>query len=327
LSGPVPYRSKDRIMFPYRSTQRTGGPLSPGPETTPTRSFNESMTVLSKTRIPFIAALVFAGLIGFGSTTATAQEYKETYNEARDAAMAKDYQTALDKYVEAANGAQAEGDEEVERTARRVIGQLTYILGRGQLQAENFEAALAYFEQGIEYYPSNAQNYLARASALKRLDRMDEAIAAFAQTMEVATAGSDTKTARQAEEAIRGHYIFLASSALSRNGARTGSADADEAMGYIEQLLQYVEADADTYYYTAESQKVKGQFADAIASADQALAIHRGSRTDKAKIYFVKGEALMNSGQIEDAKEAFRNAAYGNYRASAEHYIETLGTE
>lgn len=285
------------------------------------------MTVLSKTRIPFLAALLIAGLIGFSSTTATAQEYKETYNEARDAAMAKDYQLALDKYVEAANGAAAEGDEEVERTAKRVVGQLTYILGRGQLQAENFDAALAYFEQGIEYYPSNAQNYLARASTLKKLDRMDEAVAAFAQTMEVATAGSDTKTARQAEEAIRGHFIFLASSALSRNGARTGTADAEEAMGHIEELLQYVEADADTYYYTAESQKVKGQFADAIASADQALAIHRGSRTDKAKIYFVKGEALMNTGQIDDAKEAFRNAAYGNYRASAEHYIETLGTE
>ena len=285
------------------------------------------MTVLSNTRIRLIAALFVAVMVGFGSTTATAQEYKEMCNEARDAAMAKDYQTALDKYMAAADGARAEGDEEVERTARRVIGQLTYILGRGQLQAENFDAALAFFEQGIEYYPSNAQNYLARASTLKRQDRMDEAIPAFAQTMEVATAGSDTKTARQAEEAIRGHFVFMASTALSRNGARTGTADADEAMGYIEQLLQYVEADADTYYYTAESQKVKGQYADAIASADQALAIHRGSRTDKAKIYFVKGEALMNSGQIDAAKEAFRNAAYGNYRASAEHYIETLGTE
>lgn len=301
--------------------------LSPAGPGNPNQIFQDSMTVFSKTRIPFITALLVAGLIGLSSTTATAQEYKETYNEAREAALAKDYQTALNKYVEAANGASAEGDEDVERAARRVVGQLTYILGRAQLQAENYEGALGYFEQGIEHYPSNAQNYLARASTLKRQGKADESIAAFAQTIEVATAQSDTKTARQAEEAIRGHYIFLASTALSRNGARTGSSDAEEAMGYIEALLQYVEADSDTYYYTAESQKVKGQFEDAVASADQALAIHRGSRTDKAKIYFVKGEALMNSGDINGAKEAFRNAAYGNYRASAEHYIETLGTE
>lgn len=283
------------------------------------------MIVLSKTRTLLIAAFLMIGT-AFNATTVLAQEYKETYNAAREAALAKDYPTALERYIEAAQGAAAEGDADVERQSLKVVGQLTYLLGRGQLQAENFDAALAYFEQGIELYPSNAQNYLARASTLKRMDRMDDAIAAFAQTMEVATAASDTKTARQAEEAIRGHYVFLASTALSRNGARTGASDAEEAMTHIEALLQYVEADADVYYYTAESHKVKGEYVEAISMADQALAVHRGSRTDKAKIYFVKGEAMMNSGDIAGAKDAFQNAAYGNYRASAEHYIETLGS-
>ena len=285
-----------------------------------------TMTVFTKTRLSALLVLLVAGLIGLGATTATAQEYKETYNEAREAALAKNYKVALEKYLQAADGAKAEGDGEVERGSRKVASQLAYILGRAELQKDQFDAAIRYFDQGIKQYPSNAQNYLARGSALKQAGRTDEAIEAFAQTMEVATAGSDTKTARQAEEAIRGHFVFLASTALSRNGARTSKADADEAMGYIEKMLQYVEADADTYYYTAESQKVRGEYENSVASADQALEVHRGSRTDKAKIYFVKGESLMNLGQMEGAKEAFRNAAYGNYRASAEHYLETLGT-
>jgi tetratricopeptide (TPR) repeat protein len=284
------------------------------------------MTVFTNSRLTALLILLMAGLIGLGSTTATAQEYKETYNAAREAALAKNYKVALEKYLEAADGAKAEGDGDVERGSRKVASQLAYILGRAELQKDQFDAAIRYFDQGIKQYPSNAQNYLARGSALKQAGRTDQAIAAFAQTMEVATAGSDTKTARQAEEAIRGHYVFLASSALSRNGARTSKADADEAMGYIQTMLQYVDADADTYYYTAESQKVKGEYENSVASADQALEVHRGSRTDAAKIYFVKGESLMNMGQIEAAKEAFRNAAYGNYRASAEHYLETLGT-
>lgn len=284
------------------------------------------MTVNSTFRLSGFMTLLFAGLIGLSSTTATAQTYKETFNEAREAALAKDYTTALEKYISAADGAADENDADVERNARKVVGQLAYILGRSALQKENFDDALNYFDLGIKQYPSNAKNYLARASTLKKMDRMDDAIQAFAQTMEVATAGSDTQTARQAEEAIRGHYIFLASTALSRNGARTSRADAQEAMTYITELLQYVEPDADTYYYTAESLKVEGDFEESVAKADQALEIHRGSRTDKAKIYFVKGEALMGLGQIDAAKDAFRNAAYGNYRASAEHYIETLGT-
>lgn len=284
------------------------------------------MTVFTKSRLTALLILLVAGLIGLGSTTATAQEYKETYNAAREAALAKNYKVALEKYLAAADGAKAEGDGDVERGSRKVASQLAYILGRAELQKNAFPAAIRYFDQGIKQYPSNAQNYLARASALKQADRTDEAIAAFAQTMEVATAGSDTKTARQAEEAIRGHYVFLASTALSRNGARTSKADAEEAMGHIQAMLQYVDADADTYYYTAESQKVSGEYEASVASADQALELHRGSRTDKAKIYFVKGESLMNMGQMDGAKEAFRNAAYGNYRASAEHYLETLGT-
>jgi len=286
------------------------------------------MTVSSKTRTTIIKTLVLAVLIAVTGTTAFAQsqEYKETYNEAREAAVAKDYPTALAKYASAADGAAAEGDADVERNARKVVAQLEYIIGRGALKDEDFEGALNHFDNGIANYPSNAKNYLARASTLKKMDRLDDAIAGFAQTIEVATAGSDTKTARQAEDAIRGHFVFLASTAISRNGSRTSTADADEAMTYIEAMLQHVEADADVYYYTAESQKVKGQYADAIASADQALSVHRGSRTDKAKIYFVKGEAMMNSGDVAGALEAFRNASYGNYRASAEHFIETLGS-
>lgn len=284
------------------------------------------MTVSSVKRTPLFKGILLASIMMLTPMLASAQEYKEVFNSAREAALAKDYPTALTKYIEAADGASAEGDADVERNARKVIGQLTYLLGRGELQKEAYDAAMSYFDMGIENYPSNAKNYLARASTLKRMDRMDDAIAAFAQTMEVATAGSDTQTARQAEEAIRGHYIYQASTALSRNGNTTGPADADEAMTHIEAMLQFVDADADVYYYTAESHKVKGEYADAVASADQALEMHRGSRTDKAKIYFVKGEALMNQGQVAEAKDAFQNAAYGNYRASAEHYIETLGT-
>jgi len=56
-----------------------------------------------------------------------------------------------------------------------------------------------------------------------------------------------------------------------------------------------------------------------------ALEMHRGSKTDKAKIFFVKGEALMNVGDMTGAKAAFTNAAYGTYAASAKHYLDTLG--
>ncbi len=284
------------------------------------------MTVFSSMRTAITMTLCLTFMVVLSDNAATAQDYKETFNEAREAVLAKDYPTALTKYTDAAAAASVEGDDAVERKARKTIASLEYILGRGYLKSDDFDSALAHFDNGISNYPSYAKNYLARASTLKKMDRMDDAITGFAQTMDVATTASDTKTARQAEDAIRGHFVFLASTALSRNGARTSTTDANEAMDYIITMLQYVDPDADAFYYMAESQKVKGQFHEAVMSADEALAVHTGSRTDKAKIYFVKGEALMNMGDVPGAKEAFRNAAFGNYKNSAEHFIEMLGS-
>ena len=273
----------------------------------------------------FFTMLFMAFLVGASSTTVLAQDYKETFNAAREAAQAKDLKTALTKFTSAADGAKAAGDKDVEKQARKIISQIEYNLGRGSLQKNDYAGAIKHFDNGSAQYPTNALNYLARASALKKMDRTDDAIAAFAQTIEIANAAQDSKTARQAEDAIRGHYIFMASSAVSRNGARVTAADGEEAMKYLQAMLKYVDADADVLYYTAVSQNAKGEYDNAIMSADQALEMHRGSKTDKAKIYFIKGESLLNSGDIAAAKEAFTNAAYGTYAASAKHYIETLG--
>lgn len=262
----------------------------------------------------------------FAIAPAAAQDYKEAYNSALEAANAKDYQLALDKFNEAADGAQAEGDEDVERRARKVIAQLRYNFGLAEIKNENYEAAIAHFEDGIEQYPTNAKNYLARGTALKKMDRIDDAIAAYAEAMQVGNANGDSQTARKAEDQIRQQYIYMASSALNRTGNTPTRSAAEEALGHLDTLENFVKADSDVLYYRAEANKALGNLEEAVALADQALEMHRGSNTDKAKIYFVKGEALMQAGDITAAKAAFQNATYGSYRAPAQHYIETLGT-
>ncbi len=256
-----------------------------------------------------------------------AQEYKETFNAGLEAAKAKDFLGAIDYFTKAAEAAKAEGDAQVERRSRELISKVEYTVGRALMKAESYDEAIAHFANGISHYPTYSKNYLARASALKKKGEMDAAIEGFVQTIERAQAESDTGTARAAENAIRDHYIYLASTALNRNGTRASRADADEALRALTILQGYVKADANVFYYLAEVHKVKGEFQDAVSSADQALAVHRGSRTDKAKIYYVKGEALMSIGDNSGARSAFQNAAYGPYKTSAEHYLETLGTD
>lgn len=257
---------------------------------------------------------------------ASAQEYKEAYNAGLAAAEAKNYAEALRKFTEAADGARSEGDTDVQSRANRIIGQIEYTFGVRQTRSENYDQALSHFENGITRHPTYAKNYLGKALALKKLDRIDDAMSFFQQAIQVGQENADSGTARTAENAIRDHYVYLASTALSRTPSGATRTDADEALAHLEKMAEYVEPDADAHYYRAVALNAKGQTADAVAAADTALELHRGSRTDKAKIYFVKGEALMRAGDAAGAREAFRNAAVGNYRASAEHFLEVLGT-
>lgn len=283
------------------------------------------MNVSSSKQTNLILGMFFmALLVGIGSTNVSAQDYKETYNQALEAAQAKDLKTALAKFTTAATGAKAAGDKTVEQSSRKVIAQIEYNLGRASITANDFAGAIKHFDNGIANNPTYALNYLAKGTALKKMDRENDAIAAFAKTIEVAKAGQDTKTVRSAEDAIRGHFMFLASSAVNRNGGRPTSADGTEAINHLQSMLKYVEADSDVLYYTAVGQSAKEDFDASVMSADQALEMHKGSKTDKAKIYYIKGESLLKIGDFAGAKAAFENAVYGSYAASAKHYLETL---
>jgi len=283
--------------------------------------------IVSRTFSSFLSVVCLALIMMFSADTAAAQEYKESYNSGLEAAKAKDYPTAVTHFNLAAAGAASEGDAEIERRSKSYVSQIEYSLGLKQLKADEFDSALAHFENGIATDPSNPKNYLARASALKKKGEIDVAIPAFAEAASRAEAANDSKTERQAKKAIRDHYIFIASTALSRNGARTSRADADEALEALMMLQNFVtEDDSDVFYYYAVVHNVNGEYQDAVTVADQAMAIHRGSRTDKAKLFYVKGEALMSLGKNNDAIEAFRGALFGSYKASAEHFIESLSS-
>lgn len=280
--------------------------------------------MITKLFRPFSLVVLLAFLVGgFATSTAFAQEYKEAYNTAIEAAKAKDYNKAYTEFTRAAKLADQADDSGVAQRARKVAAQIDYNLGKQLISNEKFEQALKRFEQGITVYPSYSNNYVGKALALKKLERNDDAIKAYQELIAFGKKNNDTEAVREGEQAIRDHYVFLASSALGRR-AEPSASDAREALDHLEKVQEFVEADADIYFYQAAAHNALGEYAQAIALADQALELHRGSKSDAAKIYFVKGEALMYNGDTAAAKSAFQNATFGSYKSLAEHYLETL---
>lgn len=279
-----------------------------------------SMQTLKRSSFVILLAFLIGGI---SASPVFAQAYKEAYNAGIESAKAKNYDEAYSQFTEAAQLAQQEGDADIAQRASKVAAQIDYNLGKQLVQNEDFEGALERFETGIELYPQYSNNYLGKALALKKLERDMDAIGAYEELITFGEENNDSDAVQAGEEGIREHFIFLASSALGRQ-AEPSASDAREALGYLEQLQEYLEADADTYFYMAAANNSLGNYNEAIQFADQALEMHRGSRTDAAKIYFVKGEALMYDGSTAAAKEAFQNATFGSYKSLAEHYLETL---
>lgn len=270
-------------------------------------------------RITLLGLFVMATLL-VAPGPVTAQQYKVDFNAAMEAA--KDPATLADArslFASAAVGADEASDTEIAQRARYNSAQLDYKLGTAAFRAENFSAALQHYLDGENIFPTYIKNLYGKGLALKNLGRIDEALEAFKT---VAGAQGDRRTSLAAEKAIRDHFMSQASTALAKSNATR--ADADAALAAVASLLEFMEADADVHYYTALAHYTKGEGEAAIAAAQRALDIHTGSRSDKAKIYYVLGEANVSVGDRDAARDAFSNAVYGTWKQSAEHYLETL---
>ncbi len=266
----------------------------------------------------YSASLLIITLL-FTSSNVSAQKYKEDFNSAQESAKSGEWTQALNLYISAASGADEASDPDVAQRSRYVVAQIHYRLGTAAFRAEDYETAFQHYVDGENIFPTYIKNKYGQGLAQRRLGLIDEAIESWTA---VANAQGDRKTSLAAEKAIRDHFIGEASSTLAKRNA--SSADADAALASLAALTQVMDADADVHYYTALAHYTKGDGASAISSAEQALAIHSGSRSDKAKIYYVLGEAFVSMNDIEAARDAFQNAVYGTWKQSAEHYLETL---
>lgn len=252
------------------------------------------------------------------------QQYKKDFNAAREAAQAKDYNTAYDLFAKAATGAAEQGDESVQASSLKVLSQLDNARGNQALKAERCDDALAHFDKGIENFPTYSRNYANRADAIMCQGNAEEGLAAYQRAMQVAESQSDTKIVNYAEAKIRRHFIQDVADLLSGN---PGSSQADQAIAIINDMQSYVDLESEEYYYMAVAYNLKREYTQGAMMSDQALEAggSRINRTERSNINFVKGEALMNSGEADAAVEAFKLVTTGSFRPSAEHNLCELG--
>lgn len=283
----------------------------------------------------FASALALALIVAGFNTSVYAQddvaakteELRTAWESAVSAYQAKNYSEAYTAFERAAQVGSELEDPKAQETAQRAsqyLPRIAYAEGLQHLQNERYGDAIDAFDKGIERDSTYLNNLLGKGQAFNRMDREEDALSAYTRALAAAERAGDSESTRRAQEAIRSYYQPLASETLANAGDNAGRREAQRVISLMEEMQEHIDADANTYYYLAAAHNLMGEHQRAVDLLDRGLEMHTGSRSDKARFYFEKGEALRYMGDVAAAKEAYRNAAVGSYKQPAEHFIETL---
>ena len=150
--------------------------------------------------------------------------------------------------------------------------------------AEDFGEALALSRNALERQPRNVNVLYLRAASLQKLDRLDEARAAFVELLRLAPD----------HEGGRKEYA----AALTRLG------ELDEASRIVDALIAERPRFADAYLVRANIRSIRGEFGLAFADYERALTL----QPEAHETWHSYGRALEAIGRYEQALAAFDRA-------------------
>lgn len=282
-----------------------------------------------------VATLIGALMMGFGPAPTLAQnggdsasdarkekleQLKKTFKAGLKAAKAENHSQAYTQLEQALQLAQ---DTEQSGAANQISGYLQKLpknWGNAAIENENYEEALTHFEKGTEHAEDDAYMYYGKGLALVNTDSTEAGLETLQQAIEVGNETGNTRVVGLATERIRDEFLARASEAL--NAENPTNAQANRALDALDEMRNYVDPSAQSLFYRGRALFEMDRFEDAINAAQQGLDLHQGSRSDAAKFYFIIAESQMNLGNEQTACQTFQDAAYGDYQARAQHYLE-----
>lgn len=219
-------------------------------------------------------------------------------------------------FEEAAEAGEQYGRQSVVDNSTNNITKLTYGKSRLQYNQGNYEAAMETINKVIENNPNYATAYYHKGLIYKKMDgNLENALSALDQAIKVAEENNNPQIARQARENASGELVYRANQRIQENNYST-------AIEMLNRALEYNPESATAYLKLAETYNNRGDWNQALTNAQKALDLENGGRNAKAAIYFQIGSAYKGQGNYSQACDAFANAAYGKFRANAEHQME-----
>lgn len=234
---------------------------------------------------------------------------------ARDLYNSQNFIGAAEAFAVASEEATKYGNQQIVQRSKAVIPQLYLSQGNNHLKAEELDKALEMYDKALAARPSYAAAYYQKGLVYRQQENLDEALSYFDRAIQIGTNSNEQNIVQSATSAARNFLLLKGVKSTENRQYRL-------AVESLKQALQYDETSADVHYRLSEAYNKQALWADAIASANRALEAEQGGRVDKAKIFFELGFAQKGSGNFNAACSSFQQAAFGSFRAAAEHEME-----
>ncbi len=224
---------------------------------------------------------------------------------------------AIEYFQEAAEVADEFNSEQVSTRARGVIPQIYYNRSLVEYNEENHDQALESLQAAIDLNENYTLAYYQRGIVLNNRTNpnLDDVITAFDEAIEVGERVGDSENVGRAQRRAGSELVYRAAQSIEAE-------QIGQALQYLQRAENYTPNSVDLHYRFAEAYNNRGNYSQAIEHANRALELEGGSVTDRAKIYFELGLAYKGQEQIDQACDAFENAAYGDFQDPAMHELE-----
>lgn len=223
---------------------------------------------------------------------------------------------AIEYFQEASEAGEEFGDNEVRDRSRAVIPQIHYNKSLVQFRQEDHDAALESLDRAIELNENYTLAYYQKGIVLNNAGRdLEEILEWFDNAIEVGERVGDNENVQRAQRRAGGELVYQAAQRMDEERHA-------DALRMLERAETYIPNDVDLHYRFAEVYNNRGNYNSAIEHANRALELETGGVADRAKIYYELGLAYKGQENVDQACNAFEEAAYGDFRDPALHEME-----
>ena len=240
---------------------------------------------------------------------------KSHLDYANELLKSDDYDQSLTQYEKSIELAEKYNQEDYLAKAKKNVPKVYYAKGKSFISDKLYKEAIKNFDEAIQRDPDYGWAYVRKAQSYMQLKQSDKMIETVDKAMEVGKKNESEKVVNTAKQIAYKYFAGNGIEALKAKNYEQAAKDLQNAVNY--------NGSPKIKHYLALSYGQIEKYPDAIKYENQAIeAMKDEPKEELAQYYFQLAQYYHKSGDKAKACEAYKNAAYGDYKENAEYMIK-----